>query len=355
MSIAAQFRMQRGEFSLACDFVLPGTGISALFGPSGCGKTTLLRAIAGLDYYPGGFLRNGKQTWQDKQTFLPAWKRPIGYVFQEASLFPHLNTLQNIEYGYRRVPEAERLIKLEQVVEWLGLDDLLQRRPEHLSGGERQRVAIARALAVSPKLLLMDEPLSSLDARKKAEVMPYLEELHRLLELPVVYVTHSMEEVTRLADHLVLLEAGKVVAAGALADLLTRLDLPLAGGVDASAVLEGRVESEDAEFHLTTLSTPCGSFSIAHDGLQPGSQVRLQIAARDVSLTLEPQQNTSILNIIPARIEGLVNESPAQVVVRLRAGQSTLLSRVTRKSATELDLQIDKPVYAQVKSIALLR
>jgi molybdate transport system ATP-binding protein len=354
MTIAARFRVGRGDFSLDVDLELPPAGFTALFGPSGCGKTTLLRTLAGLERVAGGCLRFGDETWQDGSHFIPTHRRPIGYVFQEASLFDHLDVLGNLEYGARRARRGGGRVTLEEVIEWLGIGDLLQRAPASLSGGERQRVAIARALAVRPDLLLMDEPLASLDLERKREILPYLESLHRALRIPVIYVSHQPEEVSRLADHMVLMDAGRVIASGPVPAMFTRLDLPLAHGFDAAAVIEARVTGHDESFHLTHLDFPGGRLTTAREDLPTGSTVRLRVAARDVSLTLEPQSGTSILNILPARIDALAPEGRSQETVRLAVGDTPLLARVTRKSVALLDLRPGKRVYAQVKSIAVL-
>jgi len=354
MTIEARFKVQRSDFALDIEINIPARGISAIFGPSGCGKTTLLRAIAGLEQCHDGFLRIGEMIWQDSKHFVPTHQRSLGYVFQEASLFAHLTVRRNLEYGVKRVPPSEHKVSIEKAIELLGIGTLLQRRPDQLSGGERQRVAIARALAVSPKILLMDEPLSALDHQRKQEIMPYLESLHAELEIPVLYVSHSPDEVARLADHLLLLEEGRIRASGQITEMLTHLDLPLAHGDDAGALVQAKVAGYDESFHLNYLDFPGGRISVAGKPLTLGQTVRLRIAARDVSLTLECQSGTSILNIFPATVAELTPEGDAQMVVRLLAGGVPLLSRVTRKSAAVLDLQPGKQLYAQVKSVALL-
>jgi len=354
VSIEARFRIRRGEFRLDVSLCVPGKGVTALFGPSGCGKTTLLRAIAGLDRYRDGFLKVGDMSWQAADRFVPPHRRALGYVFQEASLFAHLSVRGNLEYGVRRVPRAERRVAVQQAVELLGIGSLLERKPERLSGGERQRVAIARALAVSPRLLLMDEPLAALDVPRKQDILPYIESLNRELNIPVIYVSHSPDEVARLADQLVLLDAGRVRATGAIGDMLTRLDLPLVHGSDAEALIEATVAGHDERYALTYLDFPGGRFTVPRKPLPLGSAVRLRVTARDVSLTLERQTGTSILNIFPATVDGLRPEGESQVTVRLSVGGVPMLARVTRKSAAVLDLQPGKPLYAQAKSVAVL-
>ncbi len=354
MTIDVRINLQKGDFSLHVDLQLPATGVTSLLGPSGCGKTTLLRAIAGLEKCSTAYLRVGNEIWQDSEQFLPPHRRPLGYVFQESSLFEHLNVRDNVAYGLKRVPAGQRKYSLETVIELTGIRHLLLRRPATLSGGERQRVAIARALAVSPGLLLMDEPLAALDPAGRKEILPTLESLHEQLDIPVLYVSHSPDEVARLADHLVLLEAGRVKATGAIADMLTRFDLPLAHGDDAEALIEAVVAEHDNDFALTYLDFDGGRFTVARKELDVGRSVRIRVVARDVSLTLERQSGTSILNIFPAVVEEMTPLGETQLTVRLLAGGVPLLSRITRKSASLLDLTPGKAVYAQAKSVALL-
>ncbi len=354
MSIEVRFDHAREDFRLSVDLRIPSQGVTALFGPSGCGKTTVLRAMAGLERIPGGHLSIGDQTWQDGDEFVPPHRRPVGYVFQEASLFAHLDVRGNLQYGARRRPGTGSVTDLEEIADLLGIGRLMGRRPDSLSGGERQRVSIARALAASPRILLMDEPLASLDLDRKREILPYLESLHRSLEIPVIYVSHDPGEVARLADHMVLMQDGGVTADGGVQDMFARLDLPLAHGLDAAAVLDATVAGHDEAFHLTVLEFPGGRLVTTREDLPEGQPVRVRIAARDVSLTLEPQAGTSILNILPARIDALAPEGPAQDTVRLSVGETPLLARVTRKSVSALGLEPGRTVYAQVKSIALL-
>jgi molybdate transport system ATP-binding protein len=354
VTLEARFRFDRDDFRLDIDLEVPGRGITALLGPSGCGKTTLLRVIAGLERCRDGFLKVGDNVWQTAGEFVPTHKRSLGYVFQETNLFAHLKVRGNLEYGLKRVPAARRKVSLNQTIDLLGIGHLLERRSDQLSGGERQRVAIARALAVSPDILLMDEPLSALDAARKQEIMPYLELLHDELNIPVLYVSHAPDEVARLADYLVLLDAGRIQSAGPIGSMLTRLDLPMAHGDDAEALVEAVVAGHDEDYQLTYLDFPGGRFSVAQKALPVGHAVRLRVAARDVSLTLEPQSGTSILNIFPATIDEITPTGSAQVTVRLLAGGVPLLSRVTRKSAVLLALERGKTVYAQAKSVALL-
>ncbi|HNQ04528.1 MAG TPA: molybdenum ABC transporter ATP-binding protein [Thiobacillaceae bacterium] len=354
-SILARFRLGYAGFALHVDLSLPGRGVTALYGPSGSGKTTLLRCIAGLERSPDAHLQVNGEVWQDGARFLPTHRRPLGYVFQEASLFPHLDVRRNLEYGMRRVPARERRVSLEQAIELLGIGHLLARRPDRLSGGERQRVGIARALAVSPRLLLMDEPLAALDLARRQEILPYLERLHDELEIPVLYVSHAPDEVTRLADHLVVLEAGRVVAAGALGDTLARLDLPIRLGEDAGVVLEACVLEQDPVWGLARVAFTGGSLWVRDAGHALGQAVRVRILARDVSLTLTRHEGTSILNILPARLEDMAEDGhPAQVLARLSVAGSPLLARLTRRSVHALGLHAGMPVHAQIKAVALI-
>jgi len=354
MTIQARFKVAWPDFDLDIDLNIPARGITAIFGPSGCGKTTLLRKIAGLDYCEQGYLKIGDMLWQEGKYFVPTHQRALAYVFQEASLFSHLSIRGNLEYGIKRIPQSEHKVSIDKAIELLGIGHLLERKPEQLSGGERQRVAIARALAVSPKILLMDEPLSALDHSRKQEIMPYLESLHAELDIPVLYVSHSPDEVARLADHLVLLEHGKVRASGPITEMLTHLDLPLAHGDNAGALVQANISGHDEKYDLTYLDFSGGRITVAGNDLPIEHPVRLRIAARDVSLTLEQQTGTSILNIFPVVVAELTPEGTAQMMVRVQAGDVSLLSRVTRKSAAVLDLNPGKSLYAQVKSVALL-
>lgn len=355
MSIKVRFRVRRGrDFTLNVRLTVPDRGVTAIVGPSGCGKTTLLRALAGLEHAPGGYLKIGDEVWQENGFSLPSHRRSLGYVFQETCLFDHLTVRGNLEYGLKRVPQEQRRVSFRQATDLLGVEPLLGRRTGRLSGGEAQRVAIARALLVSPKILLLDEPLAALDLESRAEIIPFLERLHRELEIPVFYISHQPEEVARLADHLVLLEGGEVRAAGPMGQMLTRVDLPLARGRGAAAIIEARVTGRDEEFQLTRLGFPGGEFILPGKSPAVGVAVRLRVLARDVSLSLVPHTDTSILNIFPVSVTELAEQSPAQVIVRLEAGGVPILSRITRKSAVQLGLEPGSRVWAQVKSVALL-
>ena len=359
--IEARLLLARRDFTLDVSLALPEHGVTALFGPSGCGKTTVLRALAGLERAEGrvSLSARGDEVWQDDATgrFVPTHRRALGYVIQEAALFPHLDVRRNLDYGRKRIAPGAHRIALDQVVELLGIGQLMARRPGTLSGGERQRVAIARALATSPRLLLMDEPLAALDAQRKAEVLPYLERLHEELHIPIVYVSHALDEVARLADHLVLMEAGRARAEGPLAETLARLDLPVALGEHAGVVLDGVVGERDPRWQLARLDVDGEACRLwARDqGLAIGRRVRVRVLARDVSLTRTPQTGTSIGNQVRCTIEAIAgDEHPALALVRVRAGKAPLVARVTRRSAHALELAPGMPVWAQVKTVALM-
>jgi molybdate transport system ATP-binding protein len=358
--IDARFSGQKGAFQLDVALRLAGRGVTAVFGPSGAGKTTLLRRIAGLERSGQGFLSVGGEVWQDDRRgiFLPVHRRPLGFVFQQANLFDHLSVQGNIDYGRRRVPAPSQRVALAELIDLLDLGPLLSRGPASLSGGERQRVAIARALATSPRLLLMDEPLAALDAERKQGILPYLERLHAWLDIPVVYVSHALDEVTRLADNVVLLQAGKVAAQGPVHALMTRLDLPLAHGDSAGAIVDAVVAQVDAAWHLCRADFAGGSIVLTQPAgrapLAPGRRARLRIQARDVSITLARQQGTSVQNIFAVTVTGISPDAPGQVMLALDAGGSALLARVTALSADALGLAVGARVFAQVKGVAVL-
>ena len=355
--IELRFRVEHAGFSLAVELDLPGRGVIALFGRSGSGKTTVLRCVAGLQRATEGLLRINGDCWQDdtRGIFLPTHRRPLGYVFQEASLFPHLSVRRNLTYGLRRIPAAERRVSFDQAIGLLGIDHLLDRAPSGLSGGERQRVAIARALLTSPGLLLMDEPLAALDHQRKQEILPYLERLHAELSIPVLYVSHAPDEVARLADHLVVLEEGRVLASGGLNETLARLDLPIRLGEDAGVVMDGQVVERDARWHLLRVQCGDASLWVRDPGLALGQTVRVRILARDVSIARAPSGDSSILNTLPARVLSVGDdEHPALALVKLQVGGAALLARLSRRSVHELGLAPELLVWVQVKTAALL-
>jgi molybdate transport system ATP-binding protein len=355
--LRVRFSLARpGGFALEVDLDLPQRGITALFGPSGSGKTTVLRAIAGLERVRGGYVALGDAVWQDdaRRVFVPVHRRALGVVFQSPALFAHLSVRGNLEFGMQRVPAPERRFALDPVAALLGIEGLLARRPEALSGGERQRVAIARALLASPRLLLMDEPLAALDLRRKAEILPYLERLHDELAIPILYVSHAPDEVARLADHLVLLDAGRVVASGPIGATLARIDLPPAFADDAGVVLETVLAGHEPD-GLSRLDFAGGTLLVAQRHEAAGTRLRCRIHARDVSLALERPRGTSIVNLLPAEVTAVApTDTPGQVLVRLQVGPTPLLARITEHSRRELGIKPGSRAWVQIKGVALL-
>ncbi|MCX7086912.1 MAG: molybdenum ABC transporter ATP-binding protein [Methylococcales bacterium] len=356
LPIAARFQLPLNDFTLDVDLRLPSVGVSVLFGHSGSGKTTLLRCIAGLQRAPQGFLEINGQVWQDseKGIFLPTHKRSLGYVFQEANLFSHLTVADNLQFGLKRMRRSSTNVNFASILELLGIKHLLTRLPENLSGGEKQRVAIARALALNPDILLMDEPLAALDFKRKQEILPFLKILHQTLNIPVLYVTHSQQEVAQLADHLVILTEGKVIAAGGLYETLSRLDLPLAQDQQAVTVWQVSVAEHEVDYHLTRVTFAGGSLSLPLIDAAIGSPLRVQIFARDVSIALEAPKASSILNILPGIISGIADYQAGQSMLQLQVGKQVLLAHITHKSVLLLNLHIGMRVYVQIKGSSLL-
>jgi len=357
-------RLVRTGFTLDVDLSLPARGVSVLFGPSGSGKTSCLRVLAGLEPEAQGVVRVDGEVWQDsaQRVMRPVHQRALGYVFQEASLFDHLSVRDNLMFGFQRTPPAQRRHAWDHGLELLGIAHLLQRRPHELSGGERQRVAIARALATSPRVLLMDEPLASIDAARKSEILPWLEQLHAQLDIPVVYVTHSSDELARLADHVVLLQDGRALCSGPVVELMTRLDLPLARGDAAAALVEAQVVGHSPEDCLSELAFGGGRLLLPQAGsaaLPQGTPVRVRIQARDVSLSLQAPAHSSVLNVLSATVVDVLDDSPGQVLVGLQLGHGAesvrLLSRISLVSARRLGITPGQAVFAQIKGVAMVR
>ena len=320
-------------------------------------KTSVLRCVAGLERAQSGVVRIGDETWQDdaRGVFVPTWRRSLGYVFQESSLFAHLDVRGNVEFGLRRMRSQQGQQTLDEAIDLLGIGDLLHRRPQQLSGGERQRVAIARAIATRPQLLLLDEPLASLDLARRREILPWLERLRDELSMPMLYVTHSADEVARLADQLVVLERGRITASGPVAQVMSAIVNPVLDAEDTGALLTGQVGQLDAQWHLARVDFAGGSVWIRDTGLRPGQAVRIRILARDVSIASTEPRNSSIQNQLPCTIDSISADThPSQALVRLRCGDSVLLARVTRRAVEALALTDSRPVWAQVKSVALI-
>ena len=351
--IECKIKIQLESFTLDANFSIPDRGITVVFGPSGSGKTTLLRAIAGLEKSDDGFLKIGDSVWQKGENFLPTHKRQIGYVFQDAALFDHLDVKGNLNFVVKRAIGLKEDF-IESIHNLLEIKTLLNRKTTQLSGGEKQRVAIARALLTNPKILLLDEPLSALDLKRKNEILPYLDSIHNDLEIPILYVTHSQDEMSRLADHLLLIEDGNIVGSGPVNDMLTRFDMPLSHGGDAVSIIEAEVLKRDSEFNLMHLDFLGGQFIVPDNSFPVQTKVRIRVVARDVSLTKSKQVDTSILNIFPAMVQEIVNEGEAQVMVRLQIKETILLACITRKSSYKLRLEKGSEVFVQVKSVAIL-
>jgi molybdate transport system ATP-binding protein len=354
MSLAVQLRHRFPTTRIDLAFEVPSPGITVLFGPSGAGKSTVILAAAGLLRPDECRIEIDGTVMADTatHTWLPPERRRIGLVFQDARLFPHMSVATNLRFGLRRaVPGA---VRFDDVVDLLGIGALLERRPHTLSGGERQRVAIGRALLAQPRLLLMDEPLANLDAARKAEILPYLTRLKTALRLPVLYVTHALDEVMQLADSIVLVQAGKVVASGSLPELAARADLPLARRDDAGALLLCAVAEHDAERELTRLDAGGTSFWVPLLELDPGTACRLRIPAREVILAAKAPDAISLHNVVPGTVRRVVSDGARRgVLVEIALQSGTLLSRVTSDAVTRLALAEGAPVLALIKSTSI--
>ncbi len=357
LEVAATDRL--GAFALDIAFTAPASGVTALFGRSGSGKTTVLDIVAGLRRPREGRVSIDGRILLDtaRRIDLPANRRRVGYVFQDGRLFPHLDVLGNLEYGAKRSAAGAPYATLDQVVALLDIGPLLRRRPATLSGGERQRVAIGRALLASPALLLMDEPLAALDGPRKAEVLPFIERLHREVRVPVVYVSHAVEEVLRIADTVVLMDAGRMAAAGPVAEIASRLDeAGFTDLADAGTVFQATVESHDADQALTRLDTPVGPLLVARLARQTGSRVRVRLRARDIALALDPPHRVSVINVVPGTVAGLDRRTDGVVAVAIEAESGVRLrADVTALAAARLALEPGKPVHAMIKAVAVER
>ncbi|WNJ98435.1 molybdenum ABC transporter ATP-binding protein [Thalassospiraceae bacterium LMO-JJ14] len=353
------FRLRRGNFELKARFETEG-GLTTLFGRSGAGKSTIIDCLAGLARPDSGHIRIAGETLFDKSAGidLAPEKRRVGYVFQDARLFPHMRVRSNLEYGMKRIAPAERRHSIDDVVAMLGISKLLERYPADLSGGEVQRVAIGRALLASPKILLMDEPLAALDFDRKAEIMPFIEKLRDHAGVPIMYVSHAVEEVVRLADTMVVLADGDTIAFGDVEDIMSRLDLrPHTGRFEAGAVIHVWVSGHDDEYMLTELGFGAGAVWVPRLELERGTPLRLRLRARDVSLSLERPRGSMTLNIFEATIVDIENVAEGvspHVDVLVNAG-APIIARVTRRSVAEYGLEAGMKVFVSVKTSSIDR
>ncbi|SDR94553.1 molybdate transport system ATP-binding protein [Halopseudomonas xinjiangensis] len=356
MSLTVRARMRRAGLDMHIHVDLPTEGVTAVFGRSGCGKTSLLRIIAGLDRVPGAEVCFDDQTWQGLNASIPLEKRRIGLVFQESSLLPHLGVRDNLLYGYQRTPDSQRRHRPEAIIDLLGLGTLIERRIDQLSGGQRQRIALGRALLASPQLLLLDEPLSALDSQSKREIMPFLDRLSGEIGVPIIYVSHAAAEIERLADHVALMERGRIESVEPIQQALSRPDSPLFADEGPASVLMGTLQASDAP-DLQMFRSGALTLRLAlPNPVQAGpTTVRLRIGARDVSLAIEPTTGISILNQLPFTIEAVHARDERRVIIRGRlVSGDLLLAEVSGWSARELLLQPGKRVFALVKAVSLL-
>lgn len=353
MSILIEVEVPKEGFCLHVDEELPGQGFTAVSGPSGSGKTTLLRVVAGLEAAGRGRICVDGDCWLDEGRNVPTHQRALGYVFQQAALFPHLDVRGNLLFGRRR-RSAEHALAFDDVVDLLGLARLIDRRTVGLSGGERQRVALGQALLSNPRLLLMDEPMASLDRAARQTLLPYLQNLQQALRTPVLYVTHALDEVARLASHMVLIQAGSVTASGPVNAMLTRLDLPMAHGREAGAVIPAEVVDHDLRDHLTRVRFSGGELWVGQVDLPHGTMVRLRILSRDISLTRSSDDGGSLFNRIAVEIADVTEAGPGEVIVSLQAGSESLLTRISQRSVRELSIRSGERLFALIRSVATL-
>jgi len=343
------------SFTLSLDTTFSGSGVTGIFGRSGSGKTTLLDCIAGLRRAEASSLLTwGETVWQNDSKCLPTWKRQVGVVFQDGRLFPHLNVEQNLRYATDRCRTSEAATDWDRVVNWLQLLPLLDRFPETLSAGQRQRVAIARALLSNPAMLLLDEPLANLDHTARTQCIACLQQVRSELNIPMLYVSHDIEELAQLADDLLVLENGRIIEQGAFLDISSRVDTALAQATNAAAIATGSVAEHDSHYGLTRLNVAGQSVWINLIAAPVGQQRRIRIPARDVSICLERPQATSILNILEVKLVEIESSPGPSTLLRLQLGDQFLLARLTRKSAEALNLTPGDTLFAQIKSAALL-
>ena len=351
--LRAAFKVNYPNFNFDIDLQLPASGITVVFGPSGSGKTTLLRCLAGLE--KTGKMEIAGQVWQDENLFIPLSQRAIGIVFQESRLFPHLKVRENLLYGYKRTPLNSRRLHLDEIVGVLSLENLLERKIDKLSGGEKQKVALGRALLTSPKLLLMDEPLAALDTQRKKEVIPFIRKVKKELSIPIIYVTHSINELLQLVDTMVILKDGKVIDYGPVGKVFSKISL--SNTIDEEhlgAVLDTTVLKHETEFGITLLDFKGQELSVPFQDISPGQGLRVHIHSKDVSLATQPPEGlTSTLNILKTKVKRIVEKAGYSVDIELDAGQP-LLATITRKSLFNLSLSEGQSIYASIKAIKMV-
>ena len=354
MYLEIELSHQFADFKLQVDFSSRGHGVVALFGPSGSGKTSILRAVAGLLRPQRGRIVVDDHVLLDTSSnlFVAAHKRHLGYVFQDARLFPHLSVAANLQFGNKRAPQPSDADVTDHLIRLLGLEALLARKPARLSGGEKQRVAIGRALLSQPELLLLDEPLASLDAARRAEILPYLERLRDELDIPMLYVSHAVEEVARIADRVVLLENGRVTDNAETSEVLARFD---ASPGDPGAVIRARIGAHDDSYGLTRLTIESGSITVPRLNAAIGTEVRIRIRAQDVLLATKAPEGLSANTVLPGVVEAIGEPMGALLDVRVQSGSTRLIARITVKSAERLELAPGQPIFAIVKTATLLR
>ena len=355
MKTGVTLQHRLGDFTLDAAFEFGANPcVTALFGPSGAGKSTVLAAIAGLIHPQSGRIAIAGETLFDSEggIFVPARQRRVGIVFQDTRLFPHLSVHANLLYGWRRAAARAQGQTVDAVIALLGLEMFLARRPRTLSGGERARVALGRALLMNPRALLLDEPLAALDAARKAEILPYLERLVEETKIPMLYVSHALDEVTRLADRMVVMNEGRIVAEGSLFDVTARLDLFTGKHLLPGAVLQAEIASHDAAHGLTELAFD-GEILVVPRIVRPiGDKVRIRIDADDVMLALTRPEGVSANNILPATVTAIREDGPnADVQLRLRG--ALLVARITRRSLERLGLKPGTDVFALIKSVTV--
>lgn len=356
MSIQFNYKKSFANFELDCAFVIPASGVTILFGPSGCGKSTLLNCIAGLEKSDSAYAMVGDVLFDDKEKniHLPAFQRKVGYVFQDSRLFPHMKVIDNLFYGVKRVKQSEHVFDTDKIIKKFALEKLLFSYPHQLSGGQKQRVALARAILSSPRLLILDEPLSALDYASKQELLPYLQTICKEFSIPVIYVSHDLKEVLQLGDSIVLMENGKVVDKGDLVDLCVTQPL-LTEQEGASFILKGEVLKVNEEEKISTVN--CQGFELYLSGmlLTENQQTRILVHAKDVSLTLDKAENSSILNILPVEVSKIHQEKKGKHVIECLLGQTKILSVISIRSLHKLNIKQGLKLFAQFKATAMVK